>query len=176
MRSGPRVPIGHIFTNLGVVEIIKELKEMTNQRIWSTALVCTFSLLIAGCGGDKKSGCSDGGEELVKLSGAGASFPAPIYTSGSSNSTTSTACAGRLPIGRQRSGINDVHGRDGGFWGQRCRHEARGDCGGRSKACSCCPMTAGRSCWPTTWKASSDLKLSREAYIGICLGQSHQVE
>ena len=130
---------------------------------------CILAVSIVSCGGSSTSG---GASEGVKLQGAGASFPAPIY---SKWFKTYSAAHPSVQIDYQSvgsgSGVKDFIDRTVDFGASDAAMTAE-EIGRVDPALGVqlLPMTAGSIVITYNLPDVKDLKLSRKAYSGIFLG------
>ena len=141
---------------------------MTGKTLFRGFLLATFAaaLSTAGCGG----GGGKGGPE-VKLTGAGASFPMPIYMRWFQDYTKQHPNV-KVDYQSQGSGAGvkavldstvDFGASDGAMTPEEISKVKRG--------VVCLPMTAGSIVLCYNLPEVKDLKLSREAYANIFLGK-----
>ena len=134
---------------------------MKVRSVATAVLLCAGAILSSGCG----SGNS------VKLQGAGASFPAPLYTAWFKKYTG------------QNQGVQVDYQSVGSGTGVKMLMEGTVDFGASdaamtseeiaqvSRGVQLLPMTAGSIVLAYNLEGVSKLKLSREAYVGIFLGK-----
>jgi phosphate transport system substrate-binding protein len=130
-------------------------------------LLCCASLLL--CSAIGCSGCSSGGS--VKLQGAGASFPAPLYNKWFKEFSAKQAnvqidyqsVGSGAGVKAMIDGTVDFGASDAAMTPDEIAKVDRG--------VQCLPMTAGSIVLAYNLPEVDNLKLSREAYVGIFLGK-----
>ncbi|MFN8006529.1 MAG: phosphate ABC transporter substrate-binding protein PstS [Terriglobia bacterium] len=140
---------------------------MKNSSYRLLALTTLFSALVCSCGGTKEQGASN----LVKLQGAGASFPAPLYTKWFK---TYGGAHDNVQIDYQSvgsgSGVKSVIDKTVDFGASDAamtpEEIAKVDVG-----VQCLPMTAGSIVLAYNIEGVTELKLPRKAYPDIFLGK-----
>jgi len=151
--------------------------------LWSAA-VASLSLFGAACGGDKVPGAAPSASsepsnpaepapagQAVRLQGAGASFPAPLYTrwfKAYSNEHPGVQIDYQS-VG-SGSGIKAVIDNTVDFGASDAAMTAE-EIGRVQGGVQLAPLTAGSIVLAYNLEGVSDLKLSREAYSGIFLGK-----
>lgn len=149
---------------------------MNVRRLACAAALCAVAVLLSGCAkSDSGKGAAGGGEgageEFVKLQGAGASFPAPLYNHWFKKYTQAHD---NVQIDYQSvgsgTGVNmfieetvDFGASDAAMKPEEIERVARG--------VQLLPMTAGSVVLAYNLEGVADLKLSREAYTAIFLGK-----
>src|SRR5262245_53592170 len=138
-----------------------------------TKILALAALMCGACAGDQSAankGTGTGGS-LVKLQGAGASFPAPLYTKWFK--TYSAAHQG-VQIDYQSvgsgSGVKAVIDKTVDFGASDAAMSAE-EIAQVQGGVQLLPMTAGSIVLAYNLEGVSELKLSRKAYAGIFLGQ-----
>jgi phosphate transport system substrate-binding protein len=131
------------------------------------ALLALISLLGISCGDSKESGSA----ELIKLQGAGASFPAPLYSKWfkSYGGAHQNVQIDYQSVG-SGAGVKGVIDKTVDFGASDAamtpEEIAKVDVG-----VQCLPMTAGSIVLSYSVEGVTDLKLPRKAYAGIFLGK-----
>lgn len=138
-----------------------------SSSIRRSFVLLALSCLLAACGG--KAGKS-GANERVKLQGAGASFPAPLYSLWIKNYR---AAHPEVQIDYQSvgsgSGVKSVIDRTVDFGASDAAMTAE-ESGRVTGGVQLLPMTAGNIVLAYNLEGVTNLKLSRAAYSGIFLG------
>jgi len=136
---------------------------MTVNNLLSTIMVFALSLTLTACGGSK--------EESVKLQGAGASFPAPLYLKWfkSYSSAHPNIQVDYQSVG-SGSGVKSFMDRTVDFGASDAAMKPE-DMAKVNGGVQLLPMTAGSIVLAHSLKDVPDLKLSREAYLGIFSGK-----
>jgi phosphate transport system substrate-binding protein len=138
---------------------------MSKRRICLGCFGLLSCLVMIGCGGG-----SGGSSEFVKLQGAGASFPAPLYNKWFKeySSTHSDVQIDYQSVGSGQ-GVKSVMDRtvDFGASDAAMKPEEMDQVTGGVQLL---PMTAGSIVLAYNLEGVNELKLSREAYVGIFLG------
>jgi phosphate transport system substrate-binding protein len=145
-----------------------ELKEsLMKIRQWTLLLVGATVLCLAGC----NSNSSAGSGNSVKLQGAGASFPAPLYTKWfkTFGSTHPDVLVDYQSVG-SGSGVKSVIDKTVDF-GASDAAMSDEEIGRVQGGVQLIPMTAGSIVIAYNLPDVRDLKLSRKAYAGIFLGK-----
>ena len=136
---------------------------MTVKSLISVILVFALSLTLGACGGDKA--------ESVKLQGAGASFPAPLYLKWFK---TYSAAHPNVQVDYQSvgsgSGVKSFMDRTVDFGASDAAMKPE-DMAKVDRGVQLLPMTAGSIVLAHSLKDIPNLKLSREAYVGIFSGK-----
>ena len=138
---------------------------MSQRLIYLGCLGLLSCLLTIGCGG------AGGNSEFVKLQGAGASFPAPLYNKWFKeySSAHSDVQIDYQSVGSGQ-GVKSVMDRtvDFGASDAAMKPEEMDQVDGGVQLL---PMTAGSIVLAYNVEGVNELKLSREAYVGIFLGK-----
>jgi phosphate transport system substrate-binding protein len=136
---------------------------MSIKNLISIAAVFSLSLTLIACGGQK--------EESVKLQGAGASFPAPLYLKWfkSYNASKPNIQVDYQSVG-SGSGVKSFMDRTVDFAASDAAMKPE-DMAKVDGGVQLLPMTAGSIVLAHSLKDVPNLKLSREAYIGIFSGK-----
>jgi phosphate transport system substrate-binding protein len=136
---------------------------MTVNNLLSTIMVFALSLTLTACGGSK--------EESVKLQGAGASFPAPLYLKWfkSYSSAHPNIQVDYQSVG-SGSGVKSFMDRTVDFGASDAAMKPE-DMAKVNGGVQLLPMTAGSIVLAHSLKDVPNLKLSREAYLGIFSGK-----
>ncbi len=136
---------------------------MTVNNLLSTIMVFALSLTLTACGGSK--------EENVKLQGAGASFPAPLYLKWfkSYSSAHPNIQVDYQSVG-SGSGVKSFMDRTVDFGASDAAMKPE-DMAKVNGGVQLLPMTAGSIVLAHSLKDVPNLKLSREAYLGIFSGK-----
>lgn len=134
----------------------------------TVAIFCIAAMVLIGCAKDEKKG---GESTLVKLQGAGASFPAPLYSKwfqqfSSENDSVqidyqSIGSGGGVKAVME--GTVDFGASDAAMTPEEMAKVTKG--------VQLLPMTAGAIVLAFNLEGVTSLKLSREAYVGIFLGK-----
>jgi phosphate transport system substrate-binding protein len=136
---------------------------------WSATLGLAFVLMLSACGGPPPSGGSDAGD-AVKLQGAGASFPAPLYNKWfkSYSAAHQNVLVDYQSVG-SGSGVKSVidHTVDFGASDAAMKPEDMAKVPGGVQLF---PMTAGSIVLAYNLQGIDAIKLSRKAYSGVFLG------
>jgi phosphate transport system substrate-binding protein len=136
---------------------------MSIKNFISIVAVFSLSLTLIACGGQK--------EESVKLQGAGASFPAPLYLKWfKSYSTTKPNIQVDYQSVGSGSGVKSFMDRTVDFAASDAAMKPE-DMAKVDGGVQLLPMTAGSIVLAHSLKDVSNLKLSREAYVGIFSGK-----
>jgi phosphate transport system substrate-binding protein len=136
---------------------------MSIKNFISIVAVFSLSLTLIVCGGQK--------EESVKLQGAGASFPAPLYLKWfKSYSTTKPNIQVDYQSVGSGSGVKSFMDRTVDFAASDAAMKPE-DMAKVDGGVQLLPMTAGSIVLAHSLKDVSNLKLSREAYVGIFSGK-----
>ena len=137
---------------------------MSKSRFCTLAIAALACLTSLGCGG------SGSNSEFVKLQGAGASFPAPLYGKWFKDYSSShpDVQVDYQSVGSGQ-GVKSVvdHTVDFGASDAAMRPEEMEQV---AQGVQLLPMTAGSIVLAYNLEGVSSLKLSREAYVGILLG------
>jgi phosphate transport system substrate-binding protein len=137
---------------------------MSARRVASVTLLFAISLLYSSCSGNKSS-------EVVKLQGAGASFPAPLYLKWFK---TYSAAHPNVQVDYQSvgsgSGVKSFMDRTVDFGASDAAMKPE-DMAKVERGVQLLPMTAGSIVLAYNLKDVPELKLSREAYSGIFAGK-----
>jgi phosphate transport system substrate-binding protein len=137
---------------------------MSARRVASVTLLFAISLLFSSCSGNKSS-------EVVKLQGAGASFPAPLYLKWFK---TYSAAHPNVQVDYQSvgsgSGVKSFMDRTVDFGASDAAMKPE-DMVKVETGVQLLPMTAGSIVLAYNLKDAPELKLSREAYSGIFAGK-----
>ncbi len=143
---------------------------MSLRLCTAVAMSCIVVMVLAGCSNDQGASGTQSGK-LVKLQGAGASFPAPLYTkwfkefSAEHDSIQidyqSIGSGGGVKAVIQ--GTVDFGASDAAMTPDEMAQVSRG--------VQLLPMTAGSIVLAFNLEGVDNLKLSREAYSGIFLGK-----
>jgi phosphate transport system substrate-binding protein len=156
-------------SDLAFKESSMKILPSASVALWtlSTALVLTFP----GCGGGGPEAASGaGGGASVKLQGAGASFPAPLYNKWfkAYSASHQSVLVDYQSVG-SGSGVKSVldHTVDFGASDAAMKPEDMAKVDGGVQLF---PMTAGSIVLAYNVKEIENLKLSRQAYTGIFLG------
>jgi phosphate transport system substrate-binding protein len=136
---------------------------MSIKNLISIAAVFSLSLTLIACGGQK--------EESVKLQGAGASFPAPLYLKWfkSYNASKPNIQVDYQSVG-SGSGVKSFMDRTVDFAASDAAMKPE-DMAKVDGGVQLLPMTAGSIVLAHSLKDVPNLKLSREAYVGIFSGK-----
>src|ERR1700758_4095969 len=136
---------------------------MTLKNLINIIAIFTLSLNLTACGGQK--------EESVKLQGAGASFPAPLYLKWfkSYNASKPNIQVDYQSVG-SGSGVKSFMDRTVDFAASDAAMKPE-DMAKVDGGVQLLPMTAGSIVLAHSLKDVPNLKLSREAYIGIFSGK-----
>ena len=140
---------------------------MKRTRCGWLALLAIIALLDISCGGSKENGAAS----IIKLQGAGASFPAPLYSKWfkSYSGTHQNVQIDYQSVG-SGSGVKSVIDKTVDFGASDVamtpEEIAKVDVG-----VQCLPMTAGSIVLTYNVAGVTELKLSRQAYAGIFLGK-----
>ena len=136
---------------------------MSIKNLISIAAVFSLSLTLIACGGQK--------EESVKLQGAGASFPAPLYLKWfkSYNASKPNIQVDYQSVG-SGSGVKSFMDRTVDFAASDAAMKPE-DMAKVDGGAQLLPMTAGSIVLAHSLKDVPNLKLSREAYVGIFSGK-----
>ena len=140
---------------------------MKGTRCSWLALLAIIALLDISCGGSKEGGATS----IIKLQGAGASFPAPLYSKWfkSYSGTHQNVQIDYQSVG-SGSGVKSVIDKTVDFGASDAamtpEEIAKVDVG-----VQCLPMTAGSIVLTYNVAGVTELKLSRQAYAGIFLGK-----
>jgi len=136
---------------------------MSSKNLISIAAVFSLSLTLIACGGQK--------EESVKLQGAGASFPAPLYLKWfkSYSSAKPNIQVDYQSVG-SGSGVKSFMDRTVDFAASDAAMKPE-DMAKVDGGVQLLPMTAGSIVLAHSLKDVPNLKLSREAYVGIFSGK-----
>jgi len=134
----------------------------------AVTVAAVIGMVTVGCG---KKGGTDGGGENVKLQGAGASFPALLYNqwfkdykAAKPNITVDYQSTGSgAGVKAVTDGTVDFGASDSAMSKEEIEKVARG--------VILLPMTAGKVVLAFNIEGVTELKLSREAYVGIFLGK-----
>jgi phosphate transport system substrate-binding protein len=136
---------------------------MTLKNLINIIAIFTLSLNLTACGGQK--------EESVKLQGAGASFPAPLYLKWFKSYSASKP---NVQVDYQSvgsgSGVKSFMDRTVDFAASDAAMKPE-DMAKVDGGVQLLPMTAGSIVLAHSLKDVPNLKLSREAYIGIFSGK-----
>jgi len=136
---------------------------MSIKNFISIVAVFSLSLTLIACGGQK--------EESVKLQGAGASFPAPLYLKWFKSYSTAKP---NIQVDYQSvgsgSGVKSFMDRTVDFAASDAAMKPE-DMAKVDGGVQLLPMTAGSIVLAHSLKDVSNLKLSREAYVGIFSGK-----
>jgi phosphate transport system substrate-binding protein len=136
---------------------------MTVNNLLSTIMVFALSLTLTACGGSR--------EENVKLQGAGASFPAPLYLKWFKSYS---AAKPNIQVDYQSvgsgSGVKSFMDRTVDFAASDAAMKPE-DMAKVNGGVQLLPMTAGSIVLAHSLKEVPNLKLSREAYVGIFSGK-----
>src|SRR6516162_7638324 len=136
---------------------------MNTKRVASVALLFAISLAYSSCSGSKS--------ETVKLQGAGASFPAPLYLKWFK---TYSAAHPSVQVDYQSvgsgSGVKSFMDRTVDFGASDAAMKPE-DIAKVEGGVQLLPMTAGSIVLAYNLGDLSELRLSREAYTGIFLGK-----
>ena len=136
---------------------------MSIKNFISIVAVFSLSLTLIACGGQK--------EESVKLQGAGASFPAPLYLKWfKSYSTTKPNIQVDYQSVGSGSGVKSFMDRTVDFAASDAAMKPE-DMSKVDGGVQLLPMTAGSIVLAHSLKDVPNLKLSREAYVGIFSGK-----
>jgi phosphate transport system substrate-binding protein len=143
---------------------------MTSTRLGSLVL-CAATALTVGCGGESSPAANaPAGGGSVKLQGAGASFPAPLYTKWfkAYSAAHQSVLVDYQSVG-SGSGVKSVidHTVDFGASDAAMKPE---DMAKVPEGVQLFPMTAGSIVLAYNLEGVTGLKLSRKAYSGIFLG------
>ncbi|GAA4435881.1 phosphate ABC transporter substrate-binding protein PstS [Bremerella cremea] len=133
--------------------------------------VALAAMLVAtvGCGsGDSKPAA--GGGELVKLQGAGASFPAPLYMSWFKEYSNANNCQIDYQSVGSGSGVSAVIDGTVDFGASDAAMKEE-EMAKVERGVQLLPMTAGAIVLAYNLEGVDELKLSREAYADIFLGK-----
>jgi phosphate transport system substrate-binding protein len=137
---------------------------MSARRVARVTLLFGISLLYSFCSGNKSS-------EVVKLQGAGASFPAPLYLKWFK---TYSAAHPNVQVDYQSvgsgSGVKSFMDRTVDFGASDAAMKPE-DMAKVERGVQLLPMTAGSIVLAYNLKDVPELKLSREAYSGIFAGK-----
>jgi phosphate transport system substrate-binding protein len=145
---------------------------MRMRIVRSVALCAPFVLLLSACGGGARppAGSSGGTGEAVKLQGAGASFPAPLYNKWfkAYSAAHHNVLVDYQSVG-SGSGVKSVidHTVDFGASDAAMKQEDMAKVFGGVQLF---PLTAGSIVLAYNLNGVQALKLSRKAYSGIFLG------
>ena len=141
---------------------------MTHLHRTSQRLAICAALVVAALTG---CGKSSSGDSLVKLQGAGASFPAPLYTRWfkSYNAAHPEVQVDYQSVG-SGSGVKSVIDKTVDF-GASDAAMTEEEIGRVQGGVQLLPVTAGSIVLTYNVEGVTDLKLSREAYAGIFLGR-----
>lgn len=136
---------------------------MTVNKLLSMIMVFALSVTLTACGGSK--------EENVKLQGAGASFPAPLYLKWfkSYSSAHPNIQVDYQSVG-SGSGVKSFMDRTVDFGASDAAMKPE-DMAKVDGGVQLLPMTAGSIVLAYNLKDVPNLKLSREAYVGIFSGK-----
>ena len=139
---------------------------MIVRSMWG-ALPLSFALVLSSCGG----GSEQTSAGPVKLQGAGASFPAPLYLKWfkSYSSTHQNVQVDYQSVG-SGSGVKSVIDKTVDFGASDAAMKPE-DIKRVDAGVQLLPMTAGSIVLTYNLKGITDLKLSRKAYVGIFLGK-----
>lgn len=144
-------------------EILVEEFLMRANLIFRSAIVFAFALSLMSCGG--------GAGNVVKLQGAGASFPAPLYLKWFKNYSAAHA---NVQVDYQSvgsgSGVKSFVDRTVDFAASDAAMKPE-DIAKVEGGVQLVPMTAGSIVLAYNLKEISELRLSREAYSNIFLGK-----
>src|ERR1700741_1726689 len=139
---------------------------MKTQVRKAVAAPAGLALVLSGCGGAAGSGPTS-----VKLQGAGASFPAPLYNKWFKAYSASHAnvLVDYQSVG-SGSGVKSVMDRTVDFGASDAAMKPE-DMASVEGGVQLFPMTAGSIVLAYNLKEVENLQLSRDAYAGIFLGQ-----
>lgn len=137
-----------------------------------TCLVVTVCLTVVGCGPSQSGGSAGGGgSDFVKLQGAGASFPAPLYGKWFKDYSNSHS---NVQIDYQSvgsgQGVKSVIDNTVDFGASDAAMKPE-EMAKVERGVQLLPMTAGSVVLAYNLEGVDNLKLSREAYVGIFLGK-----